>query len=131
MSGAEWLVYLMFVLPEPPSAVSILSQPTPVPESSEYRTLRGVQESTLAALREALSRNGTRTPPPDGEVHRTIRQLVEEARAAGLPVEQVIILVKREWKELGIVSRARPRPETNTVVERLVTICLDEYFVDQ
>ncbi len=101
-----------------------------MPENPEYRPLKGVQESTLAALRDALVRNGARTPPQDGEVHRALRELVEEARATGLPVEQVIIHVKRQWVELGIVPNARPGPETNAVVERLVTICLDAYFVD-
>lgn len=102
-----------------------------MPESSQYRPLQGVQESTLAVFRDALVRNGTRTPPVDGEVHRAVRQVVNEARASGLPVEQVIILLKREWTELGLESHSRHRPESNTVAERLVAMCLDEYFVDQ
>ncbi len=102
-----------------------------MPENSDHRPLIGVQESTLEAFREALVRNGTQTPAPGGELHRAVRQLVVEARSARVPVEHIIIHVKHEWTDLAIVSESRRRVETNAVVEKLVTLCLDEYYLDQ
>lgn len=101
--------------------------------SDLFRTtpLEGVTTSALASLREALQRNGMRAPRAGGDVHMAVRSVVAEARAAGVPVEQVIIHVKREWHSLGLNGPSVARAEGLAVTERLVAICLDEYFKEQ
>ncbi len=100
-------------------------------ESIETTPLDGVATSTLENLREALIRNGTRTPRRGGEVHLAVRSLSVEARAAGVPVEQVIIQLKRTLHALGVEGPSLPRKEGSTVTQRLVSFCLDEYFAEE
>jgi hypothetical protein len=104
---------------EPSSVV-----PTPSP-------LDGVSSEVLSGMRAALDRNGTRPPHQDGEVHQAVRRLVNEARASGIPVEQLIIYLKGQCAALGVSGHGRARETRDAMVERLVSLCLDEYFVGQ
>jgi hypothetical protein len=106
----------------------VSEKPSVVPTLSP---LDGVSNEVLTGVRAALDRNGTRPPHQDGEVHHAVRRLVNDARASGVPVEQLIIYLKRECAGLGASSRGRAREARDAMVERLVSICLDEYFIGE
>lgn len=82
-------------------------------------------------LGEVLGRaitDGTATGTTAG-VHSEIQALCRAARRQELPIEQLLILIKEEW---------RCRPELRTTLQlrdsdrlaRIVTLCIDEFFHD-
>jgi hypothetical protein len=89
-----------------------------------------ISEETLTALRTALQQRLS-SATDDAELRRALRAMSEEARAESLHVEQVIVTLKRVWESLPEVRRASDRQEQNRVLERVVTLCIQEYYSDQ
>ena len=86
-----------------------------------------VSADTVAALREVIRRLGAEDL--NGELRAALNQLSDEARANGLRAEQVIILLKQVWN--GLQMPSVPRDERTRMLERLVTLCIKEYYADQ
>ena len=86
-----------------------------------------VSADTVAALREAISRLGV--AGLNGELRAALNQLSDEARAKGVRAEQLIILLKQVWNGLPMLSV--PRDERTRMLERVVTLCINEYYADQ
>ena len=59
-----------------------------------------------------------------GQLHR----VATEARAANMPPEQLLGLLKASWRNLPEVRRV-DRPEVaSDLLGRIVTMCIEEYF---
>ncbi len=86
-----------------------------------------VSADTVAALREAIRRLGA--AELNGELRAALNQLSDEARAKGVRAEQLIILLKQLWYRLPMPSV--PRDERTRMLERLVTLCINEYYADR
>ena len=87
-----------------------------------------VSESTVAALREALTRHARRHEADAGELRRELGAFAAEARASHVGPEKLLVLFKGLWAALPEVRAAADRAEKNRVLERLVTICIEEYY---
>jgi hypothetical protein len=118
-----------------PSVTSVMRSPQfgnehgarldPLPERR-----RVISDQTLTELRVALQqRLGGSTS--DAEIRQALRAMSEEAHAESLKVEQVIVALKRVWESLPEVRRASDRLEQNRVLERVVTLCIEEYYADE
>ena len=89
-----------------------------------------ISDETLTALRIALQQRLSGATG-DAEIRQALRAMSEEARAESLHVEQVIVALKRVWESLPEVRRATDRQEQNRILERAVTLCIQEYYSDQ
>ena len=98
---------------------------TPRPERDAV-----IFNDAVLALREALGRRlaGDST---DGDVRQALRRLSHEARANGLHGEQVVIVLKQMWNELAGRSETLAADERRQTLERLVTLCIEEYYAGQ
>ena len=101
---------------------SMSSHPTGSPERAAALTTESV-----AALREAIRREVT-GESQDGELPDALRRLTREARALGLHAEQVVILVKELWREVPEPSPAPTSDEHRRMLERLVTLSIEEFY---
>lgn len=66
---------------------------------------------------------------PSESVRPQTRAVCACARAYGLPIERVLVTVKREWQE-KTEARRLARFEASTVLERIVTLCITEFYAD-
>ena len=89
-----------------------------------------ISDETLTALRIALQQRLSGATG-DAEIRQALRAMSAEARAESLRVEQVIVALKRVWESLPEVRRASDRQEQNRLLERVVTLCIQEYYADQ
>ena len=89
-----------------------------------------IGEETLTALRNALQQRLSGSTG-DAEIRQALRAMSREARAESLHAEQVIVALKRVWESLPEVRRASDRQEQNRLLERVVTLCIEEYYAEQ
>lgn len=80
--------------------------------------------ATARALELALG-----GPAGDGDraLRDTIQALCTDAQRAGLRSEELIVLFKTTWRsrpELATVTRG----ELNPVLDRVITMCIEEYY---
>jgi hypothetical protein len=79
-------------------------------------------------LHEALvTQHGGRLS--DDSMRRRLRATCECARSVGLPIERLLVLLKQEWRDTPAARRLR-RMEATSVLERIVTLCIDEFYAD-
>ena len=79
-------------------------------------------------LREALrAQRGGRWS--DESVRARTRAVCACAHANGLPIERVLVTLKQEWRGTPEARRFR-RFEATTVLERIVTLCINEFYAD-
>ena len=88
-------------------------------------------QETVDAVRRALQRYAKRpSSEPAPEVRSALHALAREARDNMIPPEQLLITLKGLWQSLPEVQQARDHDEQMQVLQRVVTICIKEYFVD-
>jgi hypothetical protein len=63
----------------------------------------------------------------DGELRETLGRLCVAAHERGLHAEHLLILLKEAWYSLPEARRA-PRTDTDDVLARVITLCVDEYY---
>jgi len=86
---------------------------------------------TVDAVRRALqlhARDPVGDPTP--ELGTALHTLAREAREKAVPPEQLLITLKNVWQSLPEVESARDFTEQTRTLQRLVTICIKEYFAD-
>lgn len=66
---------------------------------------------------------------PSSAIRKQMRAVCACAREQGLPVERVLVTVKHEWQATA-EARRLGRFEATTVLERIVTLCIDEFYAD-
>ena len=88
-----------------------------------------MSDETVATLREAIRRRLS-AESLDGELLRALARLCAEARAREIRAEHVIIVIKHVWSEVPGATRALPPYEQRQVLERIIALCIDEYYDD-
>jgi hypothetical protein len=66
---------------------------------------------------------------PDAAVRRQTQVMCSCARGVGLPIEHVLVMLKDEWRTTP-ESRQLRRQDAERLLERVVTLCIDEYYAD-
>ena len=90
-----------------------------------------IAEETVDAVRRALQRevsafHSERAP----ELRTALHNLACEARQKAISPEHVLIALKSIWRALPDVEHARDYDEKTRILQRVVAICLKEYFAD-
>jgi anti-sigma factor RsiW len=65
---------------------------------------------------------------PDGTLGAALRSVSREARTRGHGVPEVLRELRRVWEGLPRMQRAATPEERARVLERLIAICLEEYY---
>lgn len=89
-------------------------------------TTEVLSERTLGELRSAL-RGHVRLPVSDLDIRRVMRSMCIEARGQELRVEKVILLLKNIWQHMQD-SEGLPASSRNDILDRFVTICIQEFY---
>ena len=96
---------------------------SPPPEES-----RAIEEATIAALREALSRQLGPGGSESTDVRDALERFATEARCKKIGAEKVLVLFKQVWHAVPAVRVASDPAGKAKVLEQLVTICIEEYY---
>jgi hypothetical protein len=59
-----------------------------------------------------------------------LHNFAREARLKGISPAQVLATLKSIWHALPAVTRARDHDEQTRILQRVVAICIKEYFAD-
>lgn len=88
-------------------------------------------KETVDAVRGALQRYA-RAPASDPapDLRSALQALAREARLKDVPPEQLLVALKSVWQQLPEVENARDYTEQTRVLQRVVTICIKEYFAE-
>jgi hypothetical protein len=79
---------------------------------------------TTRAIRVAL---GSPAQDDDADLRSAVQVLCADARRLGVRPEELVVLVKTTWRAHPEVC-AMPRHEVHPVLDRVVTMCIEEYF---
>ena len=90
-----------------------------------------VRDMTEAAVRQILRRprcdGGRDADEVPSEVQPLLRRVCEAARAQGLYPEQLLVLLKTEWRAVS-EARQLARDEGEALLSHVVTLCIHEYY---
>jgi hypothetical protein len=73
----------------------------------------------------ALRPSGARS----SDLQDAIRELCTAARKQGMRAEELIVLFKKTWSERPEL-RTLPREETGRLFDSVVSMCVEEFYVD-
>jgi hypothetical protein len=79
-----------------------------------------------AAVRDALSEKGSTTSSP--ALRRAAQRAAEAARDAGLRVEALLVVVKREWQDLPDADVLPTREVRDRCITQAVSACIEAYY---
>jgi hypothetical protein len=68
---------------------------------------------------------------PDGsgdQLRSTLHEMARAARDNGMPPEKLLIVLKDVWHELPVVRDSAQRDEQMRLLQRVVTMCINEYY---
>jgi hypothetical protein len=85
---------------------------------------------TLASLGTVARRYLVHEASPD-ELQTALASASREARQCGLRAEELIVTCKSVWGNLPRDTPTRDRAERNRELERMVSICIEEYYADR
>jgi hypothetical protein len=84
---------------------------------------------TIDALRSALAGN-MGDESHDDSLRTALRAMAAEARAKGLLAEQLLVVLKDIWySSPGVQGMSEPAEKIRRL-QRVVTICIKEYYAD-
>ena len=89
-----------------------------------------VSDRALGAVRDALVRSLQASAEPTEEVRSALNALAREARERGVPPEQLLVVLKRIMHDLPEIRDAEPPADQASTLQRVVTLCIKEYFSD-
>ena len=88
-------------------------------------------QETVDRVRLALMRSvevtGTEAAP---DLRGALHALAREARTKDVTPEQLLVTLKGIWQSLPDIENARDYNERNLILQRVVTVCIKEYFAD-
>ena len=85
-----------------------------------------VIDRVAAALTQYLA-----APRTHGEELRAaLHAIAKEARDQTMLPEKLLVILKDVWYDLPIVRDSRPRDEQVALLQRVVTMCINEYYSD-
>lgn len=85
-------------------------------------------DETLASVRDALARALEGDAPPGDDLRIALRAMAHEARAQGMRAEQILLALKALWSALPQVRGAPGRDQQSALLQRAVTLCINEYY---
>ncbi len=110
--------------------------PTPLPERRAYAdppTITGstrlMSHATASAIRHALRALGNERVE-DARLRRAAAAACEDARTAGLRVEQMLVAIKEDWAAHPEVCRLPHGRTRSDVTNRFITLCIRQYYAD-
>ncbi|MDQ3809853.1 MAG: hypothetical protein M3336_06135 [Chloroflexota bacterium] len=106
------------------------SKPSPTEPARWLDAAKGVSAETLGMVREALRRRLT-DDPHDGHLRAVLRRLSGEVKAKGLHGEHVVIMLKQIWSQLPEMWQALAAHERRLMLERVVTLCIEEFYAEE
>lgn len=90
-----------------------------------------LRDMTAAAVRQILRRPRSHTSRDadqvPSEVQPLLRRACEAAREEGLYPEQLLVLLKSEWRDVS-EARQLARDEGETLLSHVVSLCIHEYY---
>lgn len=88
---------------------------------------RTLSDATLQRVRRALVADlGSREP--SDELRAALTAMAAEARASGILPERLLVLLKELWYGLPEVEAAVDGTSQTRILQRVVTICIREYY---
>jgi hypothetical protein len=87
----------------------------------------GLSAEAVAALRRAVQLYVDQGSM-DGEIRHAVRTMCADVHRDNLRAEQLIIAFKEAWHALPEVHRIPRGGERERLVERVVTMCVEEYY---
>ena len=88
-------------------------------------------QETVDSVRRALEHYVQRpASEPAPELRTALHVLAKEAREKAVSPEQLLITLKGVWQALPEVEKARDYTEQTLILQRVVTICIKEYFAE-
>jgi seryl-tRNA(Sec) selenium transferase len=83
---------------------------------------------SIAALKSAL--NAYAVDNDLRALQSALRLLASEAREKAIHAEQLLVVLKDAWFSLPQVAQAPQGDEQNRQLQRVVTVCIREYYSD-
>jgi hypothetical protein len=91
--------------------------------------LGALDPETVAAVRSALALYIA--TPSDGEpLRQALDVMAAEAHEKSILPEQLLVVLKDLWYALPSVGAMRDAAEQTRLLQRVVTICIKEYYAD-
>src|SRR5689334_23341605 len=90
-----------------------------------------IAQEAVDSVRSALERHVeslAMEPAPD--LRAALHALALDARSKAVPPEHLLVTLKSIWQSLPSVEKARDHAEQTQVLQRVVTICIKEYFAE-
>jgi len=88
-------------------------------------------QEAVDSVRIALEQHvETLAAEPAPELRVALHALAQDARAKAVPPEHLLVALKGIWQSLPSVEKARDYTEQIRVLQRVVTICIKEYFAE-
>ena len=88
-------------------------------------------QQAVDSVRAALERHvETRTAEPAPELRTALHALAHDARSKAIPPEHLLVTLKGIWQSLPSVENARDYAEQTRALQRVVTVCIKEYFAE-
>lgn len=89
----------------------------------------GLSSASLEALRSALERYLDQ-PDDSTDLQKALRRLAVEAKEKQIHAEQLLVTIKDVWYGLPQVAGAAVNDEKSRLMQRVVTLCIREYYAD-
>jgi hypothetical protein len=87
----------------------------------------GLSAEAFGALRHAIQ-TYVDQGSGDGEILHAVRMMCVDVHRDNLHAEQLIIAFKEAWRTLPEVQRIPRGGERERLLERIVTLCVEEYY---
>jgi hypothetical protein len=88
-----------------------------------------LDDATVAAVRDALRCYLSEDPDP-ATLQEALVRMSAEAREKRMHAEQLLVQLKETWSTLHEVRSMTDAAEQVQVLERVVTMCIKEYYSD-
>ena len=90
--------------------------------------LSALPADALTQMREAMIAYLEQPGDSAASLRSALRAISAEAQARQLRAEHLIIALKQVWHSVPDVQRAATREEQDRLLDRLITVCIEEYY---
>jgi hypothetical protein len=88
----------------------------------------GLSTEVVDRVIDALTRYLGAGTDRDDQLRSALQELAREARDKRMPPEKLLIVLKDVWYELPVVRDSTERDEQVRLLQRAVTMCINEYY---
>ena len=90
-------------------------------------SMPNLEPKTVEAIRATLARSVSQGNHAD-DLRELLCTAAEEARAKGIPAERLLVILKDIWYSLPAVAAATSTGAENTLLQELISRCIQEYY---